>query len=463
MRKRRILSLVTAAALTAAALGGCGSSGNGGSGSGSSDSAGTTAAQTTAAAKEEQKGDTKAPVESEAAAASEYEVTEPVSIEFWYNGSVNEEFYNNLAAEFNASQENITVVPICGGDYSAIKEKMTAAQAAGSGLPGVCLMDVVSLVTYMENGVCEPLDAYCDAYGIDTSDFIDAFMNAGTYDGGTYAFPHGISVATFYYNRDELAKVGLDQFPATWDEFKTWCKDVYEKTGKTAYTCACMQNNILYNFTYNWGADLVKEDGTSGFDNETLKTYIKDIKEMVDAGYIEWSLEGVEAVGNKFLNGDTMAINISCTDYGNYVDNEFEVGLAWNYTAEKGISSVAGSLMFIPSGLDQASKNAAFVFAKYLSDADVNLEWAKFSSYLATHKSTITDEAKMGEIYEALPEMKMVYENYDNYIEKPKTTYFSKAMKPYMEAISQIILEDADFDETWAGMLEEVNYVLAGN
>ena len=36
-------------------------------------------------------------------------------------------------------------------------------------------------------------------------------------------------------------------------------------------------------------------------------------------------------------------------------------------------------------------------------------------------------------------------------------------MKPFMEAINQIILENADFDETWNNMLEEVNYVLAGN
>ena len=145
------------------------------------------------------------------------------------------------------------------------------------------------------------------------------------------------------------------------------------------------------------------------------------------------------------------------------MDNDVEVGLAWNYTAEHGISSVAGSWMFIPSGQDQMSKNAAFVFAQYLSSADVNLEWAKFSSYLATHKSTIADDAKMADIYEALPEMKMVYENSDNYIEKIKTPYFSKAMKPFMEAINQIILEGADFDETWNGMLEEVNYILAGN
>ncbi len=454
MKKRRMFSVLMAAAVTTGLLSGCGSKS-------------PQQAPSAAAASGTEKAATQAPAApgetKEASEASMYQVTEPVSIEYWYNGSVNEEFYNKLAEDFNSSQELITVTPVCVGDYGAIGEKITAAQAAGTGLPGLCLMSVDRIMVYMESGVCEPLDPYCQEYGVDTSDFIDAFVNGGTYNDVTYAFPHGVSVATFYINREALAKVGLDTFPSTWDEFKTWCKDVYEKTGKTAYTCACMQNNILYNFAYNWGGLLVKEDGTTGFDSETLKQYIREMKELVDAGYVEWSLEGVEAVGNKFLNQDTMCINVSCTDYGNYVDNDFEVGLAWNYTAEHGISSVAGSWMFIPSGQDQMSKNAAFVFAQYLSSADVNLEWAKFSSYLATHKSTIADDAKMADIYEALPEMKMVYENSDNYIEKIKTPYFSKAMKPFMEAINQIILEGADFDETWNGMLEEVNYILAGN
>ena len=51
---------------------------------------------------------------------SRYAVTEPVTIEFWYAGSGNEEFYNQVAEEFNASQDKVTVVPVCGGNYAAI-------------------------------------------------------------------------------------------------------------------------------------------------------------------------------------------------------------------------------------------------------------------------------------------------------------------------------------------------------
>ena len=453
MRNKRMAALCVTAVMAISVLEGCGKK--------------ESPADTTAAAKEGQKPGTEAVNTaggSEADSAGDlYEVTEPVTIEYWYNGSGNEEFYKKLAEDFHSSHENITVVPVCGADYNTIGEKLTAAQAAGTGLPGLCLMSVDRLPVYMESGVCEPLDGYCEYYGVDTSDFVDAFMDGATYEGVSYAFPHGVSVATFYYNKDELSKVGLDKFPSTWDEFRTWCREVYEKTGKTAYTCACMQNNILYNFAYNWGGVLIKEDGTTGFDSEVLKQYIREMKELVDAGYVEWSLEGVEAVGNKFLNGDTMCMNISCTSYSKYTEEDFYVGMAWNYMGEHNISSVAGSCMFIPAQLDQMSKNAAFLFAQYLSSPDINFEWAKYSSYLATHKSTIADEAKMEEIYKALPEMRMVYANSDHYIEKIKTPYFTKAMKPFMEAINQIILEDADFDEAWNHMLDEVNYVLAGN
>ena len=103
MKNRKLLSLLTAAAMTAGALGGCGGGGT----------------QTTAAAPEAQAGqktEAQAPDSSgggadSAGEASMYEVTEPVTIEYWYNSAVNEDFYNKLAEDFNSSQEYVTVVP----------------------------------------------------------------------------------------------------------------------------------------------------------------------------------------------------------------------------------------------------------------------------------------------------------------------------------------------------------------
>lgn len=458
MKAKRILSLLMSAVLVGGLLAACGS------GSGSSEEttaaagASTTAAAGGTATEAAGGGETTAAVDG-----SIYEVTEPIEVEYWYGSSRDEAYYNDLAEKFNASQEYVTVKPISFIDYSAITEQLSAAQAAGTGLPALTQMSVDQLATYMDSGVCEPLDGYLDYYGVDTDDFVDAFRDVGTWNGSTYGMPNGVSVAVFFYNKSALAEYGLDKFPETWEEFKTWVKDVHDATGKVAYTCAAKQSNILYNFLINWGGSLVKEDGTSGFDNETLKQYIKEMKELVDAGYVEWSMEGVEAVGNKFLTQETMCVNISCTSYDAYITDDFDVAVGWNYMGEKNISSVAGSYIFIPAQLSQQEKNAGFLFMNYLTSPDQNLDWVKATSYLVTHKSVIEDEAKMQEVYDTLPEMKTVYDHWDDYIKKEQSPYFAKVMKPYMEAICQIILENADFDETWSGMLEEVNYILAGN
>lgn len=449
MRLKQVASLFMAMTMATGVLTGCGGGSN----------------TETAAAKKADAVTTAggAGVETEAVQTSMYEVTEPTTIEYWYNGSDTTEYYDALAERFNASQDMVTVVPVSVLDYGTINEKITAAQAAGTGLPGVCLASIDGFANYLNSEVPEPLDPYFEAFDVDTSDFIDAFKEAGSYNGMLYGVPHGISVAAFYYNKDRLAEVGLDKFPETWDEFKVWVKEVTEKTGKTAYTCAAMQNNILYNFMTNWGGELIKEDGTCGFDNETLKQYIREMKELVDAGYVEWSLEGVGSVTNKFMAQDIMCMNISCTTYSKCQNLDFEVGLGWNYTGEKGISSTSGSCMFIPAEQDQMHKNAAFQFIKFLSSAEENFEWAKYSSYLVTHKSVVADDTKMEEIYQALPEMKKIYGNTENYIRKVQSPYYNKAMKPFMEAISQIILENADFESTWSSMIENVNYILAGN
>ena len=114
---------------------------------------------------------------------SKHAVTEPVTIEFWYAGSGNEEFYNQVAEEFNSSQDKVTVVPVCGGNYAAINEQIIGAQAAGTGLPGISVVNYSTLPNYVQSGVAEPLDDYLADYQVDMNDYIPGFLSVGNYDG----------------------------------------------------------------------------------------------------------------------------------------------------------------------------------------------------------------------------------------------------------------------------------------
>ena len=97
-----------------------------------SGSTGSTAAPAEPAAPAE------APVE--AAPASMYEVTEPITIIWWH---ALEDQYSDLVNEvvsgFNASQDLVTVEAQYIGAYKDVNEALVAAHAAGTGLPAVCV------------------------------------------------------------------------------------------------------------------------------------------------------------------------------------------------------------------------------------------------------------------------------------------------------------------------------------
>ena len=394
---------------------------------------------------------------------SKYAVTEPVTIEYWHSsgeGTPEYEYYVNLCEKFNKSQDMVTVVPVFAGDYNGIMTSLGAAIQAGEGIPGVCQINVENLFNAMDIGLMEPLQDYCAANDVDTGDFVDAFIDVCTAAGNLYALPHATSVAVFLYNKTLLSEVGLDTFPTNMEEFKTWAKEVYEKTGKKAYICSCNQANILYNFAINWGGTLVKEDGTTDFTNETVQSYVADLKELHDAGYIEWSNEKTGALNTMFKNGDVMALNISCTTYATLMNNpnNYEIGMAWNYECAEDISSVAGAFAFIPSEIkDQNTKNAAFQFLQFMTNAENNLEWAGVSSYMVSHKSVINDPEKMAGIYEKLPEMTTVYNNTEKFVKKQPTVVYSNIMKIFMTGVAQIIIEGADPAATWAQIEADMN------
>ena len=445
MKAKRIVALLMAAILSAGLLAGCGNKKEAGDNSG--DNQGNSG--------ELSVGDEK---------NSKYAVTDPVTIEFWYNGASDTEMYDAWIEDFNSSQNMVTVVGVCQGDYSTITDKMAAARAAKSGLPGVCVINNENFYAYADSGMMEPLADYCEDYGFDTDNLVDGFYDFGCYQGTFYGMPNGVSVGVFFYNKTAMEAAGISEFPTTWAEFKTYCETMYKATGKPAYTCASAQNNILYNFATNWGGTLINDDGvTTGFDSETLQGYVKEIKEMVDKGWIEWSLEGVSPIANKFLAGDTMCVNISCTSYDGYINDDFEVGVAWNYMAEKNISNIAGAVAFIPSDLTQNEKNGAFQWLMYINTEDKRLEHAKKTSYLVTLESVIEDDSMMAEIYEMLPGMKVVYDNMDKYVPKPESVYFSSTMKQFCNSVNLIILEGYDFDKEWKNMVDNINYILAGN
>ncbi len=473
MRTKRVLAILLTAVMAMGLLAGCG---GGNSSSETTTAAATTAAAaaTTAAAAET----TAAAAETTAAAAeettaasvdaSQYEVTEPVEIEFVFAAGVLEDYFNQMVDGFNASQDKITATArYAGGSYDKVREQVTAAQAAGTGVPALVTMNFPSVSPFALSGAAENLSGYLQAFDIDTSDFLDGYMDAVTYDGDPYGLPMGPSSQVYYYNKDVIDSLGLT-FPTTWDEFKTYCQEVYEKTGKPAMIYKSDQNTY-YNMILNFGGAMIEEDGTCGYDNEQVINRMKELRELVKAGYIEWTVEGGKTgFENRFLNGDVLGLGTSSGDYRSMKTDTFNVGVAWNYKDVSSYSTIGGMVLLIPSAAPQDQKNAAFQLMLYMTTPEQNEKWSVVSSYALTHYSSIDkgtgEGTPIAEISKSLPGIEVLYEHSDDIISKEKTLHYDSVMKVVQSSIDQIMSDmSADFDSVWQGMVEECDYILAGN
>ena len=135
-------------------------------------------------------------------------------IQWWHSmTAVNNEWVNDLAKEFNASQKDYKVVPTFKGSYD---ESMTAAIAAfrSGNAPHILQVFEVGTATMMASkGATVPVAKVMKDAGAD--------FNPGAYipavaayytapNGQMLSFPFNSSTTIFYYNKDAFKKAGLN-------------------------------------------------------------------------------------------------------------------------------------------------------------------------------------------------------------------------------------------------------------
>lgn len=77
-----------------------------------------------------------------------------------------------------------------------------------------------NLKGYVDAGQVHDLTEALDAQPEVKEQFIPAVLDVATIDGQVYGIPmQGVQPVNFFYNRDVFAEAGIEEFPATWEEF----------------------------------------------------------------------------------------------------------------------------------------------------------------------------------------------------------------------------------------------------
>ncbi len=409
--------------------------------------------------------ETSPAADAPAAPAVSYEVTEPIEIVWWH---ALEDQYSGLVAEvvdgFNNSQDLITVKAEYIGAYKDINEKLVAANAAGTGLPAVCVANTDYVASYGESGVFETLDGYIAATGYDINDFSAGLILSSQCQGKQVAMPFLHSTQVIYYNKT-LADANGIEVPTKIEDFAAFLEAGAKACGGYGTVVPGWDQWYFETLYLNEGVEIITGDNTCDLNGDAALDVTARIKDWCDNGlaYFATGTDASATMRQKFYDGQTFSVLHTSSLYNNYVNNcDFEVGMAWYPAGTTGdkYSEVGGCVLGIPANNDQATKNAAWQFLQYLVGKEVNMKWAVGTGYMPTRKSVLETEEGVAFLQEK-PAFQCIFDNLDLInprIQHGAWSELATTWKTYMDIIMN---QKGDIAEQSEMMVEEIDEILA--
>ncbi|MBB2976411.1 multiple sugar transport system substrate-binding protein [Microbacterium endophyticum] len=198
--------------------------------------------------------------------------------------------YEDLITAFNDTHDDIQVSMEV-QPWDTIAQKLPSAWATGQG-PDLATpsFDPNVVAKYVETNSLLKLDDVGDV-----SLLAPAAIDAFTVDGALYAVPANVATLQLYYNKTMFAEAGIDQPPATVEDFKT---DAVALTdGGTVGLSLADHETIQMWPILQWleGGDIVDSDGCSVLDSPENIAGLQSWVDVVDAGAAPVGLTGAEA------------------------------------------------------------------------------------------------------------------------------------------------------------------------
>ena len=461
---KKMLAVALTAAMGCGVLAGC--SGGGSTGGAAVQSA-QTDAQTAGGAAEG--GAAESGAEAPAADPASFEVTEPITIQWWH---ALEDQYSETVQEvvddFNNSQDLITVEPVYVGSYAEVNEALVAAHAAGTGLPALTVANTPYVAEYGAGGLTEDLTPYIEATGFEIDDFGKGLVDASSYDGKQVALPFLISTQVMYYNQDMADELGItipENF-ADMDAFLEQASVIGADGTTERYGTVVPGWDQWYfeTFYLNNGVKIVNDDQVStDLGSEAAVSLVNKFKEWCDKGWIYWA-NGTDAssiMRQNFIDGKAFSVIHTSSLYNTYVDLcDFEVGMSWLPGGDTKNQEIGGCVLLIPAKNDQATKNAAWQFLSYLCSKEVNMKWATETGYIPTRNSVLETEEGQQFLAEK-PAFQCIFDNLDLIQPRIQHSGWNQLATIWINYMAEMMIEDVDIPEMIEMMVEEIDEVLA--
>lgn len=230
--------------------------------------------------------------------------------------------YEDLVATFNESHDNIEVTMEV-QPWDTIAQKLPSAWATGQG-PDLATpsFDPNVVVKYLDTNSLLKLDDVGD-----TSLLAPAAIDAFTVDDALYAVPANVATLQLYYNKALFSAAGIEQPPATVEEFKADAAALTD--GETVGLSIADHETIQMWPILQWleGGDIVDADGCSVLDSAENVAALQSWVDLVAAGAAPVGLTGAESDSLFSAGKAAMQLNGPWAAAG-YADAGIDFGVA---------------------------------------------------------------------------------------------------------------------------------------
>ncbi len=387
-------------------------------------------------------------------------LAQPTTLQWWHSmKGANADALNEIVAGFNASQKDYVVEATYKGDYDEAVQAAIAAYRAKR-QPHILQCFEVGTLTMMLSGAIYPVHQLMadSGYKIDWDKYLQPVLGYYVSDEGKLlSMPFNSSTPVMYYNKDLLAKAGLNGPPKTWDE-------VGEYTAKLV--AAGVEAGLVtgwqsWTMIENYGAihDLpfaTRANGYEGldcelaFNNPQVVKHIERLQSWTGDGRFAYS-------GRKFQGPQAAFVGQHAALY---IDSVSRIGalkktcqFAWDAapmpveaTMKEPLNSIiGGASLWVMKGHPEKDNKGVAAFMAYLAKTENQELWHKKTGYFP-----ITVEA-----YENLKKAGYYKENPLDEVGikqlmRGKTNKNSRGIRVgYFVQIRNII--DEELENVWAG------------
>lgn len=303
---------------------------------------------------------------------------------------------DQFATDFNKDNPTIKVAPIYAGSYQDTIVKALTAHKAGTP-PVASVLLSTDTFTLIDEDAIVPIDNF-----VKTAEdkawmggFYKAFLLNGQVGGKTWGVPFQRSTVVLYWNKELFKEAGLDpnNAPQTWAEMTSMAQKLTKKdaAGKvTQYGVQIPSSGFPYwlfqGLTTQNEVILSNEAGNlTRFDDpkviEALQYWIDLSKKhgVHPSGVVEWGTTPKDFMEKKVAMIWTTTGNLT-----NIRTNaKFDFGVAMLPQGKKRGSPTGGGNFFIFKKATPAQQEAAFKFAKWLTQPERAARWGIETGYVA--------------------------------------------------------------------------------